>query len=390
VKILLVHNSYQQQGGEDTAFETERDLLRAAGHTVATYARTNDEIVLNGLVSRAKLAVRTVWAGDSYGALEKMVRQERPDVAHFHNTFPLISPAAYWACANAAVPVVQTLHNYRLLCPGGMFFREGRPCEDCLGGSVPWPGVRHGCYRNSHSATGAVATMLTAHHVLNTWRDKVNLYVVLTKFAQKKFLEGHFAEEQIAVKPNCVSPDPGEKKERGEYALFVGRLAEEKGLRLLLAAWARLRAGVTLRIVGEGPLRQEISKVVLQRKDVSLLNAVRTRQVPELMHSARFLVFPSIWYEGFPMVIAEAYACGLPVIAPRLGAMAEILDDGVTGLHFEPGSAEDLAAQVEWAWTHPAELEEMGRNARAEFEAKYTSARNYQALMQIYERATSR
>jgi glycosyltransferase involved in cell wall biosynthesis len=389
VKILLVHNSYQQRGGEDTAFETERDFLLAAGHNVVVYTRTNREIAMNGLGSRAQLAVRSIWASDSYRNLEEIVRQQRPDVAHFHNTFPLISPAAYYVCANAAVPVVQTLHNYRVLCPGGMFFRDGRPCEDCLARSVPWPGVMHSCYRGSHAATGVVATMIATHHLLNTWRDKVTLYVALTKFAQKKFVEGHFAEEQLVVKPNCVSPDPGAKGERGDYALFVGRLAEEKGLRLLLAAWAQLRSSVALRIVGDGPLWQEIGNFLLQRKDVSLMNAVQNRHVPQLMHSARFLVFPSIWYEGFPMVIAEAYACGLPVIAPRFGAMAEILADGVTGLHFEPGSAEDLAAKVEWAWTHSADMEGMGLNARAEFEAKYTAGRNYQMLMQIYERATS-
>jgi len=378
VNILLIHNSYQQRGGEDAVFESERDLLLAAGHKVMVYARDNHEIALNGFISRAKLASSTIWAADTSRELQTLLRQERPDVAHFHNTFPLISPSAYYACAKAGVPVVQTLHNYRMLCPGGTFFRDGAACEECLRPSVPWPGVAHGCYRNSHAATAAVATMVTAHRVLKTWRHKIDVYVALTQFAYKKFLEGHLPAERIVVKPNFVRPDPGPKQGAGEYALFVGRLAEEKGVQLLLDAWSQLSSRISLQIAGDGPLRLHMNSVIADKnlRDVSLLGLVSSGEVRRLMQSARFLVLPSIWYEGFPMAIAEAYASAVPVLAPNFGAMAELVDDGVTGLHFSPDDTSDLAAKLQWAWSHPAELQQMGWNARAKFEDRKSTRLN--------------
>lgn len=396
MRILIVHNHYQHAGGEDEVFRAEGELLRAAGHEVITYTRTNHEIALNGFVSRARVAAGTVWSRDSYRALRELIARKKPDVAHFHNTLPLISPSAYYACRDAGVPVVQTLHNYRLVCPAATFFRDGAVCEDCLGKAVPRPGVRHGCYRGSRAATAAVAAMLGAHRALGTWRDKVDVYIALSEFVRQKLVAAGLPAEKVVVKPNFVHPHPRSFRSAqaappfgpAEYALFVGRFWPEKGVRTLLAAWKRL-ADIPLNLIGDGPEHVEMKTLAATVDTIRFRGWLPRDRTLTALKRARFLVFPSEWYECFPMTILEAFACGVPVIASRLGAMAEIVADGRTGLHFTAGDAADLAAKVEWAWTHPHEMEAMGRAARAEFEAKYTAARNYEMLMHIYERAVA-
>lgn len=390
--ILVVHNSYQQGGGEDTVMAAEARLLEANGHTVVRYERHNDELRERGMLGSIGAGIETVWASRALREMKALIAKVEPDLAHFHNTFPLISPAAYYACAEAGVPVVQTLHNFRLLCPTATLLRDGKVCEACLGRSVAWPGVRYGCYRGSRPATAAVAAMLATHRAMGTWQTKVNVYIALSEFARRKFIEGGLPAKRMAVKPNFVAGDFRPKTQVGDYGLFVGRLFEGKGPQLLVPAWRLLQEKVPVRIVGDGPLLEKLAR---EARDSSLaqikLTGRRTpEQVQTLMLGARFLIFPSTWYEGFPMTIAEAFACGLPVIASRLASMAEIVQDGVTGLHFEPGNAGDLAAKVEWAWNHPEELERMGRAARAEHEAKYTPERGYENLMCIYRQAVKR
>ena len=387
MKILLVHNRYQQPGGEDTSALTEEGVLRAAGHGVVEYVRRNDEIKDYGLGSKATLPPRTIWGWDSYREIKTLLARERPDLAHFHNTFPLISPAAYYACREAGVPVVQTLHNYRLLCPAAAFLRRGSVCEECLDHGL-WRGVLHGCYHNSRAETSAVALMLAVHRWLGTWTRLVDCYIALTEFGRQKFIEGGFPAEKIRVKPTLVHPDPGAREGRGEYVLFVGRLSEEKGLRTLLTAWGRLSDCIPLEIVGDGPLRPSLQNEAQRRmmRSIQFRGWMSRDRTVAATKQACFLVFPSEWYEGFPRAIAEALACGVPVICSRLGAMEEIVEDGRTGLHFTPGNADDLAAKVDWAWTHPKEMEAMGRAARAEYETKYTAERNYLMLMEIYQK----
>ena len=394
--ILKIHNQYQEPGGEDESVRGECALLTRAGHRVIEYRRDNHEIDGYGLVQRISLGPRTVWAWDSCDQMRALLCAEKPDVAHFDNTFPLISPSAYYACREAGVPVVQTLRNYRLVCPGAYLQRNGRICEDCLG-RHPWRGVLHGCYRDSRAATGAVALMLSAHRWLGTWHNLVDCYIALTDFARAKFVEAGLPAEKIVVKPNFVNPDgaaptlhsPVANHESSEgHALFVGRLSPEKGVGTLLAAWRQLDSRIPLRVVGDGPLRTELESYARQHalNDVCFDGRLNARQTLAALKRSRFLVFPSEWYETFGRVAAEAFACGVPVIASRLGAMEEIVADGCTGLHFTAGDPGDLAAKVEWAWTHPAELSSMGRAARAEYEAKYTPERNYSMLMKIYSR----
>lgn len=384
MRIIVLHTHYQQPGGEDQSVAAEVALLREKGDEVQPLTFHNRD--LEGLPSW-KQAALTLWNREAYCRVREAIRAQRPDIVHIHNTFPLASPAVVHAAKAEGVPVVMTLHNYRLLCVNALFFREGRVCEDCLG-RLPWRGVVRGCYRGSPLASGVVAAMLTTHRALGTWARGVDVYIALTEFARRKFMEGGLPAEKIVVKPNFVHPDPGPGEGKGGYALFVGRLSPEKGVRTLLRAWERLK-GIPLKIVGDGPLRAEMEDLVRGGglEGVEMLGRRPREEVLGLMREAGVLVFPSECYENFPMTVAEAFACGLPVVASRLGAMAGIVEDGRTGLLFAPGDAEDLAAKVAWLFSHPEELARMRREARAEYEAKYTAERNYQLLMEIYGQA---
>jgi len=384
MRILIAHNYYQQPGGEDHVFAAEAELLESHGHDILRYSVHND--TLNHL-SRMAMARLTLWNDAIYHELLDLFRQARPDVAHFHNTFPLISPAAYYAARDAGVAVVQTLHNYRLLCANAYFYRDKRVCEDCLGRFVPWPGVVHACYQANRAASAVVTALLITHRVRRTWADLVDVYAALTEFAREKFIRGGLPAEKIVVKPNFVYPDPGRGQGCGGYALFVGRLTPEKGVETLLAAWERLGGRVPLKIVGGGPLAASVAQVAKRHNAIEWLGKQPAECVLTLMKEAHVLVCPSLWYEGLPVVIVEAYAVGLPIIASDLGAMSSLITHGRTGLHFRPGDPDDLAAQVAWVFTHPEQLAHMRREARAEFEAQYTSERNYQMLMDIYETA---
>ena len=387
MKILAVHNRYQRPGGEDQVFVDETALLETRNHRVLRYEVHNDQVKQ---VNRLTLAKDTVWNTSAYRELGALIRRERPHVVHFHNTLPLVSPAGYYAARAEGVPVIQTLHNYRLLCPVALFFRDGRVCEDCMGKAVPWPGVVHRCYRGSRTASGVIATMLTVHRALRTWTEMVDVYVALTEFARNKFIEGGLPAGKIVVKPNFVAPDPGRGQGGGGYALFVGRLAPEKGTETMLAAWDRLGTRIPLKIVGDGPLRDRVVEAAARQSNVEWLGHRPVEDVHALMGKADMLVFPSQWYETFGRVAAEAFAAGTPVIAANIGAVAELVEHGRTGLKFRPGDPEDLVTQVEWALSHSAELRSMREEVRAEFEAKYTAERNYRALMEIYEAALER
>lgn len=389
MKVLRIHNHYREAGGESAAHEAESALLERTGCDVIRYERYNDEMAELGALGRAVVAVEAVWSGRTWRELRAWIARERPDVAHVTNTFPLISPSAIEACHDAGVPVVQSLHNYRLLCPAANLMRNGRACVECVDHSL-LRGVVHGCYRGSRAATAVAAATLAVHRRRQTLSRKVAAFVVLTEFARETFVAAGLPEDRIFVKPNFVDPDPGEREEPGESALFVGRLSGEKGLDTLLDAWAKLERKVPLRIAGDGPLRPYVARRLgdprLDR--VQLLGALGRGAVLDAMREARVLVFPSRCYEGFPLVIAEAFACGVPVIASRLGSMAEIVEDGRTGLHFTPGSAADLASVVDGAWAEPKQLEDMGRAARREYEKRYTAERNAEMLTRIYERVT--
>ena len=386
MKILLVYNTYQEPGGELVVFRKERHLLEEAGHEVLEYRRHNDEIKQYSTIKRLGLIGRTVWASDSHRDFTALLREKRPDIVHVHNTFPLISPSIFWACRSEQVPVVHTLHNYRLLCPGANFFRAGKPCEDCGTGNF-WQGVLHGCYRHSRVETAPVALMLTVHHAGKTWTRMVDRYIALSEFSRSRFVNAGFPKDRIVIKPNFVDPDPGTRTGDGSYALFIGRVSQEKGAETLLKAWSQLPQSYGLRIIGDGPSRAQLESQAAAQglSNVQFMGRMPHEQVIEAIKDARFVIFPSELYETFGLGIIEAFACGVPVLASRLGSMQEIVEHGRSGLHFQPGDADDLARVVASAWEQPEYMRRLGEQARKEYETKYTAAANYQQLMEIYQ-----
>ncbi|MDQ3186389.1 MAG: glycosyltransferase family 4 protein [Pseudomonadota bacterium] len=375
-RVLVVHNGYQQRGGEDSVVESEIPLLRSRGHAVETYFRTNNDITDIPAIS---LARQTLWSTRTTHDLTELIGSFRPDIIHVHNTFPLISPSLYWVATRARVPVVQTLHNFRLICLNAVFLRDENVCEDCLG-HLPWRGVAYACYRGSRAASATTAGMLALHRWLGTYRSQVTRYIALNEFCRKKFIQGGLPEDRIVVKPNFVNFESLPVVPR-QGLLFVGRLSVEKGVATLARATALL-PGVHLRVAGEGP-----DATLLDGLDVIRLGSVPGEVVRQQMNSAVALVVPSIWYENFPRSIVEAFACSLPVIASRIGALRDIVKDGETGLLFDPGNPRDLADKMMWALAHPEEMIVMGRKARACYESHYTAERNYEQLVAIYRDA---
>jgi glycosyltransferase involved in cell wall biosynthesis len=383
----MAHNFYQHPGGEDQVFAAETKLLEARGHTVIPLTRSYAQL---SRMSRPAVARSSVWNAAAFTEVRRTIQAERIDIAHFHNTFPLISPAAYYAAHLENVPVVQTLHNYRLLCPSALFYRDGHVCEDCLGRAIPWPGVQHACYRGSRLQSAVLTGMLTLHRAARTWRHAVDSYIALTDFARNKFIQGGLPANKLIVKPNFLSDDPGPGESRGGFALFAGRLTQEKGLQTLIDAWRCLPRNVRLRIVGQGPMYDSLSSQVRDLPNIELLGARPHTDVISLMKEANMLLVPSRWYEGFPMTVVEAYACGLPVVASDLGSLSSVVEHGKTGLLFPSGSPANLAACVVRLLNNPEELTSMRKNARTAFEHQYSPEPAYKALMNVYTSALGR
>jgi glycosyltransferase involved in cell wall biosynthesis len=379
LKIIVAHNSYRERGGEDAVVDAEVALLRSCGHEVIEYRRDNT-VIASGY--RFSLLRQTLWSQSVADEVSHMIHDAGPDVVHVHNTFPLLSPAIYWAAASARVPVVQTLHNFRLLCAQATFLRDSEICEDCLG-RLPWRGVVRKCYRDSAAQSAALVAMLGLHRTIGTYRHKVNRYIALSQFSKRKFVEGGLPAQKISVKPNFVDTQPASRMPRGG-GLYVGRLSAEKGLHVLVAA-LRALPHLSLDVIGTGPQLP----LLTGNSQIRMLGQQDSESVLQKMAQSDFLVMPSICYEQFPRTLVEAFACGLPVIASRLGPLAELVEDGQTGLLFEVGSTRDLAEKIEFATSNPEVMREMGRNARAEYEAKYTPQRNYQQLMEIYSDITA-
>lgn len=380
MNILIAHNAYQHRGGEDTVVDAEAALLRDHGHAVEIYRQHNDALAT---MSPATAAMTAIWSTRSAADIADLCKRFRPDVIHVHNTFPLISPSLYWSAARHRVPVVQTLHNFRLLCPQAIFLRNGKICEDCIG-KIPWRAITHKCYRASSAQSAVVTCMLAAHRLIGTYQERVTRYIVLNRFARDKYIEGGLPAERMRIKPNFVAADPVSESVPRRGGLYVGRLSQEKGIDVLIDA-VRLLEQRDIAVIGSGPQEPETRQCFGD----DYLGFRPLDDIMQRMRASQFLVLPSICYENSPRTIVEAYACGLPVIASKLGALADIVRDGVTGLQFAPGDAADLAAKLHWAQTHPEQMMAMGRAARAEYEAEYTPQRNYSLLREIYEDAIS-
>jgi glycosyltransferase involved in cell wall biosynthesis len=367
-------------------FRNERRLLESAAEVVC-FVRNNDDIDESSAAKKVQLALNAAWSAQTYREIASLVRSTRPDVAHFHNTFPQISPSAYAACRDNGVPVVQTLHNYRLVCPNALLMRDGAPCEECLGpGKTLLPALRHRCYRGALLATGAQVWSLTRNRWRGSYRRLVDRYIALTDFAAGKLTQGGLPAERIAIKPNFLPCIPNVGQGAGGYAIFVGRLSPEKGVATLVRAWRQLRH-LPLKIVGDGVLRSELEQSVsTHRLPVEFLGLRAASEIPALVGHALFQVIPSEWYEGFPMVVLEAYASGTPVVASRIGSLDEIVHEGKTGAKFRPGDAADLVEKIKGLLEGNA-LHAMRPRVRRQFEEKYTAERNISQLLEIYEHA---
>jgi glycosyltransferase involved in cell wall biosynthesis len=386
MRILMVHNHYLIRGGEDECVEAELRLLRAAGHEVDLFTETNSSLDHG---AGASAALRALWSTESHRAIGDALSRTRYDLIHVHNFFPRLSPAVHYAARSAGVPVVQTIHNYRLLCANAHFYRDRQPCESCLGRVMPWPAIVHRCYRQSAGASAAVGAMLTLHRALDTWNRTVDVYVAPSEFVRRKLVAGGLPAERIVVKPHFVDPDPGAGG-GGGHALFIGRLSDEKGAGTLLKAWTTLGPKLPLTLVGSDGLGPGLASQAARLPGVRWLGTQPMSEVHSLMRDARMVVVPSECYETFGRVVIEAFAAGTPVVASRIGAVEELIDEGRTGLLFRAGDVEDLVAKVERLCDDRAALTAMRAAARHEFERRYTAERNYAMLMEIYTRAQAR
>lgn len=384
MKILIAHNRYQQRGGEDVVVDLEYEMLRAAGIDV-----TLREVDNNGIQGiAAKLMTAAMVAYNPWGRawMRDQIADVRPDIVHVHNSFPRLSPSIYDACRDAGVPVVQTLHNFRISCAAGTFVRDGRACEQCLTGSS-YQAVAYRCYRGSILGSLALASMIDHHKRAKTYARKVDQFIALTEFSRSKYVAAGLPAERIAVKPN-TAPDHGRSGDTvaRQGALYVGRLSPEKGVEFLLDAWNGI--DYPLRVAGTGPLAAALAAHA--PKNVTFLGAIDPAKVRAEMARAAFLVVPSTCYEGFPMVIAEAYASGLPVLASRIGSLAEVVNPGVSGHLFEPGDTGSLATVLRRTIRNPVELASLSKTARATYDAKYSGHVVLQQLLAIYTRVLSK
>jgi len=385
MKILLIHNFMQSSApsGEGVAFENDRRLLERGGHEVFTYTRHNDSIDKT-LISRANAAVSLFWSRSAYRDIAALIRRHRPDVAHFHNTFPLLSVSGYRACRAQGIPVIQTLHNYRLICPGGLLTREGKPCSKCIDGSL-LSAVQHACYRHSRITSGLVAAMLAENRARGVYRRDVDCYICLTESARQRFIHGGLPESKLFVRPNGLVSPPALGNGDGGFALFVGRLTPEKGVGTLLSAWEGI--DYPLRIVGDGSLRTQLQQQAVRTPAKVTFEGLRSHdEVAALMQAATLLVIPSEWYEGFPVTVLEALACGTPLVVSAIGALDELIEAPTNGLKFTAGDSADLRRTVLQLLGDAPARRAMQVSNRALFDQLYSPRRALESLETIYRR----
>ncbi|HTW62009.1 MAG TPA: glycosyltransferase [Terracidiphilus sp.] len=388
MRVLILHNRYRIAGGEEAVVAGESALLRNAGVVVELLEVTNEAIA--GAAQTIKTAILTPYSPAGRRLAAERIRAFKPDVVHVHNFFPTLSPSVYDACRSAGVAVVQTLHNYRLVCANGLLFRAGSVCTECLGRTWTLPAIRHGCYRGSRMGSAAVAAMIGVHRVRGTWAERVDRFIVLTEFARGLFTErAGIPPEKIVVKPNAA-PDAGEGEGAGGFALYVGRLSPEKGVETLLAA-AASGLSMPLVVAGSGPLQAKVEAAQREGK-LTYVGLKDPEAVQQLMRQARLLLIPSLWYEGLPMVVPEAFSAGLPIAASRIGSLETLIEEKAdgevgNGLLFEPGSPDALAEGVRRFAANCDHEPAMRRRARATYEALYRPEANLKMLLAIYEEA---
>jgi glycosyltransferase involved in cell wall biosynthesis len=389
MRVVLVHNRYRSAApsGENRVVDIEGGALAAAGHEVIRFEKGSDEIEHWSRAKKASLPARVVWSRESRRGLTETLREHRPDVVHVHNTFPLLSSAVLYACRDAAVPVVATVHNYKLACVSGDFFRRGAVCHDCARG-LPVPGVQHGCYRGSRVASAPVAVAIGAHR--SAWRSLVSAYVFISA-SQRDLLGGlGLAPDRVFVRHNLIPRRSGPALPREPAVVYAGRLDEAKGLPLLMAAWDRYcqapgSPGLRLVIAGAGPLDREVTAWASARPSVDMVGYVDSGRCTELIARARAVLVPSAWEETFGLVAVEGMAVGTPPIAAGHGSFVELINPGVDGVLFRPGDPSELALAIADAEAHPEQYEAYGDQARKTYEQRFDPDQSLKDLLEIYD-----
>jgi len=384
--ILILHNRYKLHGGEDVVVQQEAKMLGAAGHAVDVMEVLNDDI--EGMVSKAKTALSSIYSSASRDLVASRIRRTRAEILHVHNFFPKLTPAVYDAVRGLNCAVVQTLHNYRLVCPGGLLFRDGKICEDCLGKSFAFPAIEHSCYRDSKIGSATIASMNAFHAMRGTWSERVHRFIALNDYAKKIFISyGGFPANRVRMKPNAI-PDSGIGARLGHYALFVGRLSPEKGIRTLLHAAQNERFPVPVKVVGTGPLEGEVREAAAKSTKIEFLGHQQREQVVDLVKNALVQIVPSEWHEaGGPLVIGEAFSAGVPVVTPNLEPMSSVVQHGVCGLLYRAGDGDDLCRAVSEMLQDQDRLVSMREKARHRYEALYLPENNLKTLVDIYQEA---
>lgn len=388
MRIILCHNYFRERGGEDQVFEDELDLLTSHGHEVTTFIKHNDD--LEGAVQTLKVALTTPWNRGASRELGDLVRATNADIVHFHNWLPQISPAAFYGARKAGAAVVLTLHNYRWICPKGILFRDGEVCEDCVGKTLPWPAVQHGCYHESKAGSAAVVATLGLHNVMNTTDRAVDAFIALSEFARNKLTATAIPADRVHLKPNFLTSDPGEGTGGGGFAMYLGRLSPEKKIDTLLEAWDQLGGRIPLKVFGGGPLQGLVEAAAAKDAAIEYMGFVPNDEVIRQLGEARALIFTAGSYEGQPKTIVESFAKGTPVIASRLGSIEDLVEDGVTGWQVNPGDATDLARVVDEVFAIPGNLESMRGSIREHYLRSYAPDANHTRLIEIYALAVAR
>ena len=387
MRVLLLHNRYQIQGGEDTVVAQETEMMRARGVVVDVFEVNNEGI--SGAREKIDTTLHMIYSSKMKEQVRARIQAFKPSVMHVHNFFPRLTPSVYDAAIDEQVPVVQTLHNYRLMCSGGMFFRDDRICMDCVESRSRFPALLHRCYRGSLPGTAALNTMMAFHELKGTWRTKVDRFITLTSFARSMFIEhARIPAEKIIVKANVV-PDIAASQTDRNYAIYVGRLSPEKGISTLLRAVQRPHFPMPLKVVGSGPLQAEVESHVAAGR-VEFVGKRSSREVHELVRNAKMLIAPSMWHEaGVPLVIGEAYSAGVPVITTRIQPMMSVIEHERNGLLIEPGNDEQLCEAAGRMAADAVLYRRLTVEARRTYEKLYQPDANFRALMGVYEEAAS-
>ncbi len=380
MKILLVHNTYQQRGGEDSVFEAEYRMLSKEGNEVEKLLFDNKTISTAG--DKIRTGLGTVFNFKSSRAVSDAIARFKPDIIHVHNFFPLLSPAVFYAARKQNVPIVMTLHNFRLICSNALLFRDGHICESCVRKILPLNGILHRCYHNSFTETAAVTLATSFHRLAGTWKNKVNRYIALTEFGKNKILSSSLglSPSQVTVKPNFVEDMGSGTGKREDFFVWIGRLSDEKRIEALI--WSQKFHPYKLKIIGDGPLKNLVEGAAGRNKNIEYLGFRDKNFIMETLKRAKALLFTSSWYEGMPMTIIEALSAGTPVITPRIGGLPSIITDLHNGLLYRSGNIIDFVEKIKFIDEHCPESFYI--NARKTYEERFSPARNYEMLMSIY------